>query len=216
MRIVLIGPPGCGKGTQASRICDQFGIPHIATGDLFREHVAAGDDLGQTAKTYMDKGELVPDSVVLGMVERRFEQSDCASGFLLDGFPRTVPQAETLQEILSRRGWKLRAVIDLEVADEILVERLGGRRVCLNCGEPYHIVNRPPKVAGKCDECGHELIHRSDDEPETIRHRLQNYHRQTEPLIGFYRALGLVRPVAGGQPPDVVSGVIESVLRTAE
>ncbi len=213
MRVVLIGPPGCGKGTQASQVCEAFGVPHIATGDLFREHVAANDDLGQEAKSYMDKGELVPDSVVLAMVGRRLDQGDCEGGFLLDGFPRTVPQAEALQTLLAAHQWQLRAVIDIEVPDQDLIDRLAGRRVCLNCGEPYHVVSRPPKTAGKCDKCDHDLIHRSDDEPGTIRHRLEAYHRQTEPLIGFYRELGLVRPVNGGQAPEAVFATIAAILR---
>ena len=208
MRVVLLGPPGCGKGTQASRLCEKFGIAHIATGDLFREHAAANDELGQTAKKYMNAGELVPDSVVLEMVERRLEQSDASSGFLLDGFPRTVPQAEALQGILAGSGVKLDAVIDIEVPDEEIVGRLGGRRVCLNCGEPYHVVSRPPKVDGKCDKCGHDLIHRSDDEPGTIRNRLGAYHKQTEPLIDFYGESGLVRRIDGGQTPEAVFGQV--------
>lgn len=210
MRVVLLGPPGCGKGTQASQLCGKFGIAHVATGDLFREHVAANDDLGQSVKQYMDKGALVPDSLVLAMVERRLGQEDCATGFLLDGFPRTVPQAEELQKMLSGKDVTLDAVIDIEVPDEDIVNRLGGRRVCLNCGEPYHIVSRPPKVEGKCDKCGHDLIHRSDDEPTTIRNRLGAYHKLTEPLIDFYRERGLVRPINGAQAPqDVFSHVLE-------
>lgn len=203
--IVLIGPPASGKGTQAARLREMLGIPHIASGDLFREHVRAQTELGRTAKSYMERGELVPDDITIAMVMERLKQPDCARGALLDGFPRTLAQARALDEALTAHGERLARVLYIHVPDEVLVERVSGRRICRICGEAYHIRFNPPKQPGVCDKDGGELYQREDDQPETVRARLRVYHEQTSPLIAYYRERGLLAEIDGDQPIDVVT-----------
>jgi adenylate kinase len=186
VRLVLVGPPGAGKGTQAEFIAENFNIPKISTGDIFRANVSGGTDLGKLAKKYMDAGDLVPDEVTIAMVRDRLAQDDTKAGFLLDGFPRTIAQAYELDAILSDLGTMLDVVLDLEVDNEEVVRRLSGRRLCKRCGHVWHVEFDPPKVADICDKCGGELYHRDDDYPETVRHRLDVYVLQTRPLIEFY------------------------------
>lgn len=211
--LVLLGAPGSGKGTQAERIIARHDIPHISTGDILREAVARGTDLGEVAKRYMDAGELVPDDVIIGIMRARLGEPDAAPGFLLDGFPRTVEQAEALEEMLAAAGRALIHVLLLEVPEEELVRRLSGRRMCRGCGANHNVIFNPPAEAGVCDACGGELYQRSDDNEETVRNRLGVYRRQTEPLVGFYEARGLVRRFhGGGRGPDEVFSEIEAVL----
>ena len=189
MKIVFMGPPGAGKGTQAEKIIENYQIPHISTGDMFRKAIKDQTELGMEAKRYMDQGALVPDHVTIGIVKDRLSESDCKSGFLLDGFPRTVDQAKALDEILTSLDSKIDYVINIDVDLDILKERLTGRRICRSCGATYHMVFNPPAVAGTCDKCGGELFTREDDKLESITHRLEVYRKETEPLIGFYRNL---------------------------
>lgn len=210
MRLVIIGPPGAGKGTQAQYLVETFGLAHVATGDLFRAAISQGTPLGQEAKKYLDAGQLVPDAVTVSMVRERLREPDCQRGFLLDGFPRTVPQAEALQAMLAENGAALDAVLNIDVPEEKLVARLTGRRVCRRCGANYHLVYNPPRVAGVCDRCGGELYQRSDDTEETVRRRLQVYREQTAPLLAYYRQQGLLREVDGDQS---VQEVGRAVLR---
>ena len=199
MRLVLIGPPGCGKGTLASFIVKEYGTPHISTGDIFREHRASGSSFGQKIASYIDRGELVPDELVLDVVFDRLGRPDCAKGFIFDGFPRTLQQAEALQERLHKAGKPLDAVVAFEVPDAILVGRLVTRRVCPNCNAVYNIKNCPPKVENTCDQCQHELVHRPDDHEDVIKSRLEVYRRSTEPLIDYYKGLGLLVTLDGSQ-----------------
>jgi adenylate kinase len=193
MRIVLVGPPGAGKGTQAAYLAKNLSIPHISTGDLFRANISQGTELGKKAKAYMDAGNLVPDEVTIGMAKDRMEQPDAENGFLLDGFPRNVSQAEALDAMLKSEGMKLDAVLDLEVPEEEVVKRIAGRRVCRNeSAHVFHVTYSPPKTEGVCDTCGGELYQRDDDSEETVRKRLEVYHTQTEPIIDYYKAQGLV------------------------
>jgi adenylate kinase len=209
MRLVLVGPPGAGKGTQAEFIADHFGIPKISTGDIFRHNVSTGTDLGRLAKKYMDAGDLVPDEVTNAMVRDRLAQPDAKDGFLLDGFPRNVAQANELDAILDELGVALSVVLDLDVDFDEVVKRLSGRRTCKKCGHVWHVEYDPPKVAGICDKCGGELYQRDDDKPETVRHRLDVYHQQTEPLIDFYRAAErLIAIDAFGAVEDVTERAI--------
>jgi adenylate kinase len=204
MRLVLVGPPGAGKGTQAEFIAENFNIPKISTGDIFRANVSGGTDLGKLAKKYMDAGDLVPDEVTIAMVRDRLAQDDAKAGFLLDGFPRTIGQANELDRILDELGLALDVVLDLEVDNEEVVRRLSGRRLCKRCGHVWHIEFDPPKVEGICDKCGGELYHRDDDYPETVRHRLDVYAQQTRPLIEFYDGRGqMVGMDAHGLVEDV-------------
>ncbi|WP_297056168.1 adenylate kinase [Thermosulfurimonas sp.] len=212
MNIVFLGPPGAGKGTQAKRIAEKYGIPQISTGDMFREHLSKGTELGKKAKEYMDKGQLVPDEIVLGMVEERLKQPDCEKGFILDGFPRTVPQAEALDEMLAKWGKKIDFAIAIEVPDEELVKRLTGRRTCKNCGMMYHIIFKPPKVEGKCDACGGELYQRADDNEETVRNRLKVYHESTAPLIEYYEKKGVLHRIDGTGSIDEIFERIVKIL----
>lgn len=200
--LILLGPPGAGKGTQASRLCAELGLPHVSTGDLFREHRAKGSELGRRAQEYMDSGRLVPDDLVLDMLFDRVSKPDCARGFLLDGFPRTLPQAEALDKRLGA-GTVVR-VLDLRVADRALVERLTGRRTCRQCGNIHHVRSSPPKVAGRCDRCSGELYTRTDDEASTVEKRLTVYRDQTQPLQGYYLRKGLLTEVDGDRAPDEV------------
>lgn len=204
MRLIIFGPPGAGKGTQAQLLANKFGIPQIATGDILREAVKEGTDLGKMAKTYMDRGQLVPDEVVIGIVEERLRRPDCAKGFILDGFPRTVKQAEALENMLEKLGVKLDAVVNLEVDEEEVVKRITLRRTCRNCGAVYHLVFNPPKKEDVCDRCGGPLYQREDDREETVRNRLKVYREQTEPVLKFYEARGLLRNINGNLSIDQV------------
>ncbi|MGE0680483.1 MAG: adenylate kinase [Candidatus Binatia bacterium] len=208
MRIVLIGPPGAGKGTQARMLQEQFDIPQISTGDLLREAIIEGTALGKQARTYMDAGELVPDQVVTAMVAERLQRADCVKGFLLDGFPRTIAQAEALSENLRAENQTLNVALNIVVPKRDLIERLSGRWVCRNCGAMYHERFTPPKQSGKCDNCTGELYQRSDDKLETVTARLEVYERSTAPLINFYEKNGLLRTVDGtGEPKDVLQRI---------
>ena len=212
MKIIMLGAPGAGKGTQAKQIADKFSIPHISTGDIFRANIKEGTELGKKAKGYMDAGELVPDELVCDLVVDRIQKEDCANGFILDGFPRTIPQAEALTEALNAIGQKMDYAIDIEVNDAQIVERMGGRRACLGCGATYHIINIPPKKEGICDRCGSEIILRDDDKPETVQNRLNVYHEQTQPLIDYYKNEGILSSVDGTQPMDKVFADIIAIL----
>mgnify|MGYP002674636172 FL=1 len=209
MKIVMLGAPGAGKGTQAIKIADKYDIPHISTGDIFRANIKGGTELGQKAKSYIDKGELVPDEVTIGMLLDRIAQDDCRNGYVLDGFPRTIPQAESLTEALKSQGDKIDFALNIDVPDEAIIERMSGRRACPKCGATYHIVYAAPKTENICDKCGTELIIRSDDKPETVKDRLNVYHQQTEPLIAYYKAAGVLREVNGTQElPKVFEDVV--------
>lgn len=212
MRLILLGPPGAGKGTQAKRLIERYGIPQISTGDILRAAVREGTELGKTAKQYMDAGKLVPDEVVIGIIEERLKEPDCAKGYILDGFPRTVAQADALTDVLARMGKSIDHVVSIEVPDEELVERLTGRRTCRSCGAMYHVKFSPPKKPGACDKCGGELFQRDDDKEETIRARLKVYQEQTAPLIAYYEKAGLLRRVSGVGTVDEIYGRILGVL----
>lgn len=213
MRLVLVGPPGAGKGTQAEFIAAHFGIPKISTGDIFRHNVSNGTELGRAAKKYMDAGDLVPDGVTNAMVGNRLRMPDAVDGFLLDGFPRNVGQAEELNKMLDEFGAPLSVVLDLDVDFDEVVKRLSGRRTCKKCGHVWHLEYDPPKVEGVCGKCGGELYQRDDDHPDTVRHRLDVYHEQTEPLIGFYRESGqLVAIDALGHVEDVTERAIAALI----
>lgn len=187
MRLILLGAPGAGKGTQAVNLSQRLNIPHISTGDIFRANIKEGTELGKKAKEYIDRGLLVPDELTVSIVKDRIQKPDCRNGFLLDGFPRTIPQAEHLEKVLNDMGLRLDAVINLDVPDEVIVKRMAGRRVCKNCSMAYHITSNPPKTEGKCDSCGNALIIRDDDREETVLERLKTYHEKTEPLIKYYK-----------------------------
>ena len=212
MKIVMLGAPGAGKGTQAKMIAERYGIPHVSTGDIFRANIKNGTELGREAKAYMDKGELVPDELTVRILLDRVAQDDCKNGYVLDGFPRTIPQAETLKKELDRLGESIDFAIDVDVPDENIVKRMGGRRACVNCGATYHIEHVPPKKEGICDVCGSELILRDDDKPETVQNRLNVYHSQTQPLIDFYTAEGVLKTVDGTQDMKDVFNAIVSIL----
>ncbi len=212
MNIVFLGPPGAGKGTQAKILIERYGIPQISTGDMLREHRAKGTELGKKAQEYMDKGQLVPDEIILGMVKERLSQPDCQKGFILDGFPRTVAQAEALDKLLEEMGKKLDFALALIVPDELLVERLTGRRTCKSCGMMYHIKYKPPKVDNKCDVCGGELYQRPDDNEETVRNRLKVYHESTAPLIEYYRKKGILREIDGSKSIEEITQQIIQIL----
>ena len=197
MRLLFLGPPGAGKGTQARELAREWGVPHVATGDMLREAMAAGTPLGREAKQYYDKGDLVPDGIILRMVAERFRQADAATGFILDGFPRTIAQADGLGAMLEGLGQKLDAVLYFDVSQPELVRRLTGRRLCRQCQTPYHLVSAPPRTAGVCDKCGGELYQRPDDAETTVLNRLEVYERQTAPLLDYYRGRGLLRTVSG-------------------
>ncbi|MBN1140710.1 MAG: adenylate kinase [Deltaproteobacteria bacterium] len=212
MRIILLGPPGCGKGTQAKMIVDKFGIPQISTGEILRGAVKDATPMGLEAKKFMDGGLLVPDEVVVGIVKERIQKKDCQNGFILDGFPRTLPQADALKKVLSSLGLPLDYVISLEVDQKALIERLSGRRTCRDCGRGFHVAFDPPRCAGKCDVCGGELYQRDDDRESTIEERLNVYGRQTAPLIDYYRKEGLLVTLDGMEDIPSVWGNIQQVL----
>jgi len=213
VNLLIMGPPGAGKGTQAVEVVKELKIPHISTGDMLREAVKQGTEMGKKAKEYMDKGQLVPDEVIIGVVKERLEQPDCRTGFLLDGFPRTLPQAAALDETLKNLGIKLDAVINIAVPRERIVARITGRRVCRSCGDTYHVTNKPPRESGKCDKCGGELYQRSDDTEETVNKRLDVYEAQTQPLLDYYGRQGLVRNINGDQAIDKVLQDTLAVLK---
>lgn len=215
MKLILLGPPGAGKGTQAKMLTDRFAIPQISTGDILRAAVKAGTEMGLQAKACMDAGALVPDAVVVGIVRDRLQEKDCQAGFILDGFPRTVPQAEALTATLAELGKNLDAVLSLEVDVEALVERLTGRRTCRDCGRGYHVKFDPPQQAGICDACGGELVQRDDDREATIRKRLEVYREQTLPLVGYYQELGLLTRVDGMQEIGSVQQQLLAALQAA-
>lgn len=197
MKIIMLGAPGAGKGTHAKKISEKYNIPHISTGDIFRANIKEGTELGKKAKEYMDQGLLVPDELTCDLVMDRIQQDDCKNGFVLDGFPRTIPQAEALTAALEKINEKMDYALDIEIADEKIVERMSGRRVCTKCGAPFHIVNIPPKTEGICDHCGGELEFRADDQPETVLKRLGVYHEQTQPLIEYYAKQGILKEIDG-------------------
>ena len=212
MRIVFMGPPGAGKGTQAEKIVETYQIPHISTGDMFRKAIKDQTELGVEAKSYMDQGALVPDHVTIGIVKDRLSESDCKKGFLLDGFPRTVEQANALDEILSSLDSKIDYVINIDVDLNILKERLTGRRICRSCGATYHIIFNPPKIENVCDKCGGELYQRKDDNEETVSNRLNVYVKQTKPLLDYYASAGNLVNINGQQSIDLVFEEIQAVL----
>ncbi|MGW2821734.1 adenylate kinase [Streptomyces sp. NPDC001443] len=215
MRIVLVGPPGAGKGTQATLLAAKLGVPHISTGDLFRANISQQTELGKLAKSYMDAGNLVPDEVTIGMAKDRMEQPDAENGFLLDGFPRNVSQAEALDEVLNTEGIKLDAVLDLEVPEAEVVKRIAGRRVCRNKSEHvFHVEYKPSAKEGVCDVCGGELYQRDDDSEDTVRKRLEVYHTQTEPIIDYYKAQGLVVTISSlGPVEEITKRALEALKR---
>lgn len=204
MKLLLMGPPGAGKGTQAERLVEKLAIPHISTGDMFRSAIKEGTPLGKKAKEFMDQGKLVPDEVTIGIVKERLQQPDCEQGFLLDGFPRTVGQAEALEQMLAELGMNLDKVIDIDVSRDKLVDRLTGRRICRGCGAAYHVIFNPPQAEGKCDKCAGELYQRSDDNVETAENRLDVYAAQTKPLQEFYQTKNLLESIDGAKPMEEV------------
>ena len=208
----MLGAPGAGKGTQAKQIADKYSIPHISTGDIFRANLKEGTELGKKAKEYMDQGLLVPDELTCDLVMDRIGQEDCKNGFVLDGFPRTIPQAEALDAALKKIGQKMDYAIDVDVPDDNIINRMSGRRACLNCGATYHIVSIPTKVEGVCDRCGSQVVLRDDDQPETVKKRLEVYHVQTQPLIDYYKTQDILKTVDGTQPMEQVFDAIVEIL----
>lgn len=212
MKIIMLGAPGAGKGTQAKMIADKYGVPHISTGDIFRANIKKGTELGMEAKKYMDQGLLVPDELTVRILLDRVAQDDCKNGYVLDGFPRTIPQAEVLDSELTKLGDHIDYAINVDVPDENIVKRMSGRRACLTCGATYHIEHVPPKKEGICDVCGSELVLRDDDKPETVKNRLNVYHEQTQPLIDFYTEKGVLKTVDGTVPMEEVFAAITAIL----
>ena len=212
MKLIMLGAPGAGKGTQAKRIAAKYGIPHISTGDIFRANIINGTELGKKAQTYMDQGLLVPDELVCDLVVDRIQQSDCEKGYVLDGFPRTIPQAEALTAALEKLGTGIDYAINVEVPDANILNRMGGRRACLGCGATYHVEFNAPKQEGICDTCGAELVLRDDDKPETVQKRLDVYHEQTQPLIDYYTKAGKLAEVDGTKDMDDVFAAIVDLL----
>jgi len=210
MKIIMLGAPGAGKGTQAKKIADKWQIPHISTGDIFRANIKQGTELGKKAKAFIDKGMLVPDDLTIELIIDRLHQADCANGYVLDGYPRTIPQAESLTAILNNLDEAVDYAVNVDVPDENIVRRMGGRRACLNCGATYHIEYAPPATEGVCDRCQSELVLRDDDKPETVLKRLEVYHEQTQPLIDYYQNLGVLRTVDGTKNlEDVFRAIVE-------
>ncbi len=213
MKIIMLGAPGAGKGTQAKLISEKFGIPHISTGDIFRANIKEGTELGKEAKEYMDKGQLVPDELTVRILLDRVEKDDCRNGYVLDGFPRTIPQAQVLDNEVAKLGEKIDFAIDVEVPDENIIRRMGGRRACPKCGATYHVEHIPPKKEGICDACGENLVLRDDDKPETVKNRLEVYHKQTQPLIDHYSKQNILRTVDGTAD---MQDVFDSIVRLLE
>ena len=212
MKLIMLGAPGAGKGTQAKMIAAKYQIPHISTGDIFRSNIKNDTELGRKAKEYMDQGLLVPDELTVDLVIDRLAQDDCQKGYILDGFPRTIPQAEALTAALAKRGEKMDFAIDVDVPDENIVSRMSGRRACTGCGATYHIVHNPSKKGELCEVCGEPLVLRDDDKPETVQKRLSVYHEQTQPLIEYYGGQGILKTVDGTQPMDDVFAAITKIL----
>ncbi len=212
MNIIMLGAPGAGKGTFSAFLEERYNLPHIATGDIFRENIKNNTELGQQAKGYMDKGLLVPDELVVSLVADRLSKDDCKEGFILDGFPRTLVQAEALKETLADMGAQIDYALDFECPDDFIIERMGGRRICKGCGASYHLVNVPPKKDGICDVCGGELYQRDDDAPETVAKRLEVYHNETQPLIDYYKKEGVLKVVDGTIGRDNVFAVLAEML----
>lgn len=212
MRIVMLGAPGAGKGTQAIRIAEKYGVPHVSTGDIFRANMKNQTTLGKKAKAYMDQGQLVPDSLTIDIVKDRLQQEDCRGGYVLDGFPRTIPQAEALTEVLANDGEAIDYAIDIEVPDEAIVTRMSGRRSCISCGATYHVLHNAPKRADICDECGAALVRRADDAPETVQKRLSVYHEETQPMIDYYQKQGVLYEIDGTQDMNAVFDDIVRIL----
>ncbi|NBJ93946.1 adenylate kinase [Parablautia muri] len=213
MKIIILGAPGAGKGTQARIISEKFGIPNISTGDIFRANIKNGTQLGMEAKKYMDQGLLVPDELTVKILLDRVGQEDCKNGYILDGFPRNIPQAQVLDKALEERKEKLDYAINVDVPDENIIKRMSGRRACTGCGATYHIEHIPPKAEGICDTCGQELVLRDDDKPKTVKNRLDVYHEQTQPLIEFYEAKGILNTVDGTKDMKDVSAAIAAILQ---
>ena len=212
MRLIMLGAPGAGKGTQAAKVAESLHIPHISTGDIFRANIKNGTELGKKAKAFMDAGKLVPDELTCDLVADRLAQSDCSEGFILDGFPRTIPQAEALEEVLKKLGTKIDYAVNIDVPDEAIVSRMSGRRACVGCGATYHIVYNPPRTENVCDVCGQTLILRDDDKPETVQTRLKVYHDQTQPLIDFYSGKGALVTVDGTMGlEDVFKAILKAI-----
>lgn len=211
MKIILLGAPGAGKGTQAEVISQKLNIPSLSTGNMLREAQKKGTPLGQQAKSYMESGQLVPDELVIGIIKERMAQPDCAGGFILDGFPRTVAQAEALDQM----GVAIDRVIEIDVPDEAIVTRMSGRRVCEGCGASYHLTHNPPAAEGVCDKCGGKLVTRKDDDPKTVQQRLETYHRQTQPLVDYYQKAGKLRTIDGNQPLEEASAAILRALEAS-
>ena len=213
MKIIMLGAPGAGKGTHAKKITEKFGIPAISTGDIFRENIKNGTELGKKAKEYMDAGNLVPDELVCDLVVDRLKQDDCKNGYILDGFPRTIPQAEALTAALAKDDDAIDYALEIFIEDQAIIDRMSGRRVCKSCGATYHVVNIPPKTEGVCDECDGELIVRDDDAPETVKKRLEVYHEQTAPLIDYYKKQGILKVIDGAKGLDTcfdeICGILE-------
>ena len=212
MKIIMLGAPGAGKGTQAKMIADKYSVPHISTGDIFRANIKNGTELGKEAKKYMDQGLLVPDELTVKLLLDRVANDDCKNGYVLDGFPRTIPQAEVLDNALNELGDKIDYAINVDVPDENIINRMSGRRACVACGATYHIVHIPPKAEGICDRCGEGLILRDDDKPETVKNRLDVYHEQTQPLIDIYEKKGVLKTVDGTIPMEDVFNSIVNIL----
>ncbi len=212
MKIIMLGAPGAGKGTQAKMIAEKFSIPHISTGDIFRANIKNGTELGKKAKEYMDKGQLVPDELTVEILLDRVANEDCKNGYVLDGFPRTIPQADVLDKELTKLGDKVDFAINVDVPDENIVRRMSGRRACLKCGATYHIEHIPPKKEGICDTCGSELVQRDDDKPETVQNRLSVYHEQTQPLIDYYNKKNILKTVDGTKDMQEVFSDIVNIL----
>lgn len=213
MKIIMLGAPGAGKGTQAKKLAVKYGIPHISTGDIFRANIKNGTELGKKAKVYMDQGLLVPDELVVDLVVDRFKEPDCEKGYVLDGFPRTIPQAKALDEALAKNDDQVEYAIDVDVPDANIITRMAGRRACVNCGGTYHLETIPPKKEGICDTCGAELVLREDDKPETVEKRLKVYHDQTQPLIEYYTSKGILKSVDGTKN---LEAVFEDVVKIVE
>lgn len=212
MKIIMLGAPGAGKGTQAKKIAEKYSVPHISTGDIFRANIKNGTELGTKAKAYMDQGLLVPDELTCDLVVDRIQQKDCVNGYILDGFPRTIPQAEALDRALKAMGEKIDYAINVDVPDSNIVNRMSGRRACAGCGATYHIVYNAPRAEGICDTCGEKLILRDDDKPETVQKRLSVYHEQTQPLIDYYEAAGVLKTVDGTVDMEDVFAAIVNIL----